>query len=287
VKILRIVLLGPPGSPGDTLGAIEAGVKSLPKGSRYDLVQLPGGSLGYGWSGPAMRGGWSQSWSEAERAAEDLRALAENEILQAADLVSGISPHLTIGVDWGSSTGGARDPRLEYVATVDTEHGEITGWCGKFYPYSGEEDRLILNPNPALHCQVIGGRRAVVLGCHDLTVFSRRSLSVQKQTHDGKQGYDPNNPRSARYAAFQKAFRAYRPEVVLHHPHGTDLHTTWQVAYFGLRTMLPGVQYSSGIGYYHYPDKPPRPKSSLEEVLSETASAGVESVIVPSIRRRR
>jgi hypothetical protein len=66
--------------------------------------------------------------------------------------------------------------------------------------------------------------------------------------------------------------RAFRPTVVLQHPHSTDSPNIWRTAWAGLHRELPGVMaWASGIGYYR---RDGARRGSLREVLAATAGHG-------------
>ena len=106
----------------------------------------------------------------------------------------------------------------------------------------------------------------MLLGCHDLTVYSPRGQAVAK-------------PDSWRYKLgheFRERAKTYQPDIVLQHPHNTDTPGTWRQAWSQLSNQLPSVKhYASGIKYYNN-RQPDNKRATLEKVLEGTMMGDVK-----------
>jgi hypothetical protein len=126
-----------------------------------------------------------------------------------------------------------------------------------------QEGSLVQVTQLDTHLQHLAGERVLVLGCHDLNMFSPRGKATQRR----------GGPRSERCAAMRNLARDFRPTVVLHHPHQTDSPNTWRGAWAGLRAALPTVEaWASGITYRHDGGKC---RASLAKVLKATQGGSV------------
>lgn len=141
---------------------------------------------------------------------------------------------LTIGVDVMLDGGYA-----ELVATYDVQLRRVIAWTGKSYPTLDQEDELLHVVELESHLQDLDGVRTLVLGCHDLNIFSPRSRSNR----------DPHGPRGRRADDFISLAKRFRPAVVLQHPHRTDTPLIWAGGWFGVRDTLKPTSYASGIAY--------------------------------------
>lgn len=161
--------------------------------------------------------------------------------------------------------------QAELVCTYNTNRETVMCWTGKSYPTKEQEDSLIYCNNLETHFQKINGLSVLILGCHDLNLFSPRSrASVSKGSFKDKT-----------ISAIQALSDQYKPYVVLQHPHYTDSPNIWQPGWSGIKRWVPSVRiYSSGIHYANREGKPPR--KPLQSILQRTAQGTVENVIVAS-----
>ena len=94
---------------------------------------------------------------------------------------------LTVGVDLNNlgvkaRTGEyAHDTHVEMVAVVDTDSGKIVCCTGKSYPVNWQEKTLVQETNLESHLFRWGKKYVLVLGCHDLNMFSNRAYNNQNQ----------------------------------------------------------------------------------------------------------
>ena len=228
--------------PGDALLAVTPG----------GFVQAPFPDI---WRG---KRGWSSRpkdfWALLGHAREAVDEVLTPEVLDAA---RGRAQFLTLGVDLNDRSGKrkmdrqARGTHAELVAIVDVARGEPARWTGKSYPVSWQERTLVQEADLESHLFRGGDERVLVLGCHDLNMFSARSKANLKA---GSEKYR----RSKRIRRLAKSFK---PTIVLHHAHSTDSPRIWSTPWSGARELLPrnrGVRHvwASGIGYYHGDDTP-------------------------------
>jgi hypothetical protein len=66
------------------------------------------------------------------------------------------------------------EPHAEMVFVVDLRDG-TSHFTAKSYPTPGQEKGLLRNTNLRNHFLELNGTQAMVLGCHDLTIFNPRS----------------------------------------------------------------------------------------------------------------
>ena len=208
--------------------------------------------------------------------AEDFRALVSHmwtavaEVLtpQVLDAARGRADFLTLGVDLndrsgkGKMEGKARETHAELVAIVDVERGETVHWTGKSYPVSWQDSTLVQEADVASHLFQCRTERVLVLGCHDLNMFSPRA----------KANMSAGSRRHRRSRQMRKLTREFWPTMILHHPHSTDSPRVWSTAWSGAREFLPrrrGARHVwvSGIAHYRHGGKR---RGALSDVLGAT-----------------
>lgn len=202
--------------------------------------------------------GWNSTEKDLARVLGEANEYA-NEVVSARVLSAarGRVEFITLGLDL-IDDGGVTAPHAELVAIFDVSTGRLLRWTGKSYPVSDQEHTLLHVADVRSHLLEIGGERVLVLGCHDLNMWSPRSHSRQK----------PGGERRQRCDWMRKLARQFRPTVVLQHPHQTDSANIWALGWSGIMKDLPDVtSAASGIAYYGRNGEPRRP---LESVLART-----------------
>lgn len=172
------------------------------------------------------------------------------------DKLSSIADYITIGIDGYSQF----NQSIQLVAIYDFNQKKVIRWTGKFYPLQSEASRLVKVNDIDTHFIKLNGQNVVVLGCHDINVFSPRGQAVaakdgwRKKTADGfKQRCTKNNP-----------------SIILHHPHRTDSDRIWNLSWKQIEKDYPKVKhYASGV---HYPNNP---RQDIEKVLEKTKKGDV------------
>ena len=178
------------------------------------------------------------------------------------------SRFLTVGVDLvpdgQSKIGGGGDTRAELVGVVDLDDGVVVRWTGKSYPVSGQETRVLVQETRLQsHLLCIPEHRVLVLGCHDLKLFSGRARA------------NATGVRKRRREKMEDLAREFRPTLVLHHPHQTDTPSTWGQGWSGLQHALSfDGPYASGIAYFPDLRRSNEARAPLEDVLRTTKTAG-------------
>ena len=154
---------------------------------------------------------------------------------------------LSLGVDLSNYKDyrGERkiDIHAELVAIVDVRSENVlpkdVHWTGKSYPVAWQEHKLVHAPLES-HKFIFGGEKVLVLGCHDLNMFSNRSYKMQKL----------GGRRQRITDRMRKMARGFNPTVVLHHPHTTYSPRIWQTAWAGIREHVPTANTgASGIAF--------------------------------------
>lgn len=105
--------------------------------------------------------------------------------------------------------------------------------------YLVNKKKLIRIDDLKSHTKVINGNRVLVLGCHDLNIYSNRGYSKLKS----------DSPKSKIRQDFSKVVEDFHPEIVLHHPYKTIWYT-WSSSWKTIRKKNPSIRtYASGINY--------------------------------------
>ena len=210
-------------------------------------------------------------------AQEAVRKVATRDVLEPA---RGRAKYLTLGVDLvgGGGKGSQHNcttscpkscTHAELVVVVEVNSGEALHWTGKSYPVTqknppaSQEHSLVQAPIKS-HFFESGRVRALVLGCHDLTMFNPRNQSRIKHPHLLE--------RRSKMLALATEFE---PKVVLHHPHSTDCTRTWCHGWGGVRRNLNAESWASGIAYCGH-----APRASLDRILQTTKHGTVSDVVV-------
>ena len=171
---------------------------------------------------------------------------------QVLGAARGRANFLTLGVDLNERNSNRKMDRksggthAELVAIVDVERGKSVWWTGKSYPVSWQERSFVQEADLESHLFHCGSERVLVLGCHDLNMFSERAKSRM----------EPGSYRHTRSKRMRKLARDFRPTMILHHPHSTDSPRIWSTAWSGARQFLPRRSgrehvWASGIAYYN------------------------------------
>ena len=167
----------------------------------------------------------------------------------------------------------------ELVAVLDTASGEIVRWTGKSHPVGSQQHTLVHITDLGSHFLDIGSERLLVLGCHDLHLFSNR----------GRRSKSGPTRKEKRRKRMRKLADEFKPTMILHHPHTTYSPNVWSSAWGAARPILPTAQiWASGIAFCGNP-KPRRcwqHHQTLEATLAATASEqGVSDVVIDGYGR--
>jgi hypothetical protein len=232
-----------------------------PRGRHLKFLITPGGFIAAPF--PRTWGGgvsWDSKPSDLKalaRLAEDVlsRTLME-KVRKAAE---GKIDVLTVGIDLGKL--GSKHAELVAVCELASQR---VFWTGKSYPTSDQERDLVQVVDLNTHLLTVADERVIVLGCHDLNMFSPRSRANLAQ----------GGHRWKRCEEMRRIARQFQPTIVLQHPHSTDSPNIWRTAWSGLVRELPGVKaWASGIAYFDWQGSARGP---LDKVLAAT-QGGVSS----------
>lgn len=271
VTIARIVCDGDaPATPSScTRALLEAFTKRWPRGVHAQFATTGGGFVELGLEGEwKARRGWSSRACDlrelVELASAGLSRVMSKRVRTAA---MGKADILTIGVDLRFPWDDEDPSHAELVAVYDIQAGRPIAWTGKSYPTPRQQANLVQVTDLRTHFVKAGGERVMVLGCHDLNMFSPRAHANQSA----------EGPRRARCDEMRALAKKFRPTVVLQHPHSTDTPNIWRMPWMSLLRELPSVgAWASGLVY-----PSGRRRASLERVLDLTRSeSGVVDVVV-------
>ncbi len=202
--------------------------------------------------------GWSSAESGIRRAEqvakEALHMVLTPRVLKAAHEKT---QAVTIGVDLKAK----EDSRhAELVAFVRMKDGVILRWTGKSYPTGFQENTLVHQVDLGSHCLRFGAERVLILGCHDLNMFSPRGYANQ----------NPDGKRRARCERMHRIVNKFRPTAILQHPHTTDSDRIWRLPWSALTKLSEASldDWASAICFY----RKGGPRRKLAEVLAATRS---------------
>jgi hypothetical protein len=151
---------------------------------------------------------------------------------------------------------------IELVAIYDLKKEKIISRTGKFYPTEGQKKDLIKINDLDTHFIELNNQRIVILGCHDLNVFSPR----------GQANADPNGWKKQLADRFKTQCIKFKPEIILLHPHTTDTPYIWNLAWWTVEKELPNVKhFASGIKYYNRNGV----RGDIDKVLEKTKKGDV------------
>lgn len=266
--IVRVVVQGRPASSPRAASAmlLEAFGDRWPTERKAKFTLTPGGFISgrfpARWTGGIA---WDSAKADLGALAQVAQSLVDGavtrQVLAAAKTRTQV---LTVGVDLMSDAEHA-----ELVALIDCDSGKVVHWTGKSYPTGSQEGMLVQVSDLSTHLVEIADEKVLVLGCHDLNMFSARAHANQ----------NPDGVRRERCDDMARATAKFRPTVVLQHPHSTDSANIWRMPWACLVRDFPSVRtYASGIGYFNWHGAPRRP---LRDVLAGTRSeTGVLDVVV-------
>jgi len=288
VPVVRIVVDGCPAPKSitpnvpQTRGMLLRAFERSPWPGKAMFTVTPGGFIvapfPYPWRGKC---GWASSDDDFQAlvkcASKVVREVLMPQVLSAA---RGRTNFLTLGVDLSDRSGKrkmdrkSRGTHAELIAIVDVEKGEPVRWTGKSYPTLWQQDTLVQEVNLESHLRKFGTERVLVLGCHDLNMFSGRTWAAMTV----------GSRRHARSKAMRDRTSDFEPTMILHHPHSTDSPRIWATAWSGARDFLPESDpprhvWASGIGFYRDGTDP---RGTLHDVqrLTRCCEEHVKDVVV-------
>ncbi|MGO9122885.1 MAG: hypothetical protein ACLQPD_35350 [Desulfomonilaceae bacterium] len=267
----RVVVPGQPGNPSHAEAMLfDLLANRWPQRLSLKFLITPGGfavaPFPALWDGGT---GWYSSPSDLQslqgHAEKVLRKVLTERVLNAAHEKTEV---LTIGIDVSSDH---RPEHAELVAVCELASRSVH-WTGKSYPTGYQERHLVQVADIQTHLLELAGERVLVLGCHDLNMFSPRARANQAQ----------GSLRWKRCEAMERLVKRFSPTVVLHHPHSTDSPNIWRTAWTGVIREFPDLKaWASGIAYFNWGGFP---RGELDKVLAAT-HGGVATVdFIASVR---
>lgn len=255
-------------------GILDEVLRKWPRGLSAKYVITSGGFL-------------SLHWPKAVEVKDprDPSSKAVSALFQAGEMVCRrfLTPHLrrklkaitdfvTFGVDpfYPSRESYVRCVQLVCMYDLSSDRVWVTG---KSYPTAGEQAKLVCVNRLETHKARIAGDRVLLLGCHDLNMFSNRALK----------NASPRGWRAAQMTNMRTVASDFAPNVVLQHPHTTSSPHNWATALGGLKAVLESNRdnltfASAGRWYSRHRRRP------LRACLKATALGKVATVVV---RRHR
>jgi len=274
-KFGRLVMDGAWSGHANTARGLLANLATAwPSGCHLKCLSTCGAFLRFDWpDGLAYRGNLNPSSEEIEV----LIGAAEQAVRRvlSEDIVASLKPccdYLTLGVDTkklnvSTTYNFIKEPHAELVCLVDLRKGALH-WTGKFYPTNQQEKKIVRYPDLRSHFPQLDGIPIMVLGCHDLMVYSPRG-----QAKAG--GW-----RSELGENFRRLARECGPTVLLHHPHTAVKIGTWQQPWRQIEEELPTVTEYLGTGAYSYRDNGWDDRDELQAILASTQKGNILNVVV-------
>lgn len=227
-----------------------------PSGARSRFLLLPGGFVqGYCKRNRDVRSGWDSRPQDIVPFVAEARLIVQRLLsARVREQARGKVDAVVVGVDVWDPNG----TYAELVALVGVATRSVH-FTGKSLPRS-DQPLVVRMMDLETHFVSSVGERVLLLGCHDLNLFSPRGRSRQTEggcIHLLREEMDTQVLR-------------HKPTVVLQLPHGTDTPTTWRASWNALRAFAPTVKaWASSISYFNIYDEPLR--APLEKVLGGTA----------------
>jgi hypothetical protein len=244
-----------------------------PKGKRVDCLITCGAFLNFDWPQSLIDVGDNKNPNETALNLLNCEAEKQCDLLIDEELRKKLLAYtdlITIGIDSQKdkislSNVSIRQLHVELVALVDLKAKRYF-WTGKSYPTTGQENGLVRVQDLSTHFLELPFGKVMILGCHDLNVFSPRGKAVTKSEWRKK-------VREEFYDIVKKETLS----VVLHHPHTTDSSRIWTAAWNELVEIAPSVEKYIGAGRYFNQDGE---RSNLNEVLGKTKRGNTIDFIV-------
>lgn len=233
--------------------------------NHFEFILTPGGFLTFEFPAELQR---DLDISKAEKQNIPQLQKAANNVL--TDFFGGLqstvfkklketADFFTIGIDGFNPT---NYQSIELVAVYDLGKEKVINWTGKFYPTEGQKKDLIKINTLDTHFIELNNQKIVILGCHDLNVFSPR----------GQATANPNGWKKQLADKFKVYCKEFNPEIILQHPHTTDTPNIWNLAWRTVEKELPNVKhFASGIKYYNRNGV----RGDIDKVLEKTKKGDV------------
>lgn len=265
-ELARLVISGPWNSDIEQARRILERICEIwPKDVRVKYFLTCGGFVGFPMPDHLQRKARRLPSVGSEALIGEIKDIAMREIdkIMSGGLRACLAEHadfMTIGIDSKKSEISTtqnliKDVHAELVYLVGLKDN-ARYFTGKSYPTNNQQRTLLrITDLPSHFPNIPGNEQVMILGCHDLAIFSPRS--------DNSQG-----ERRILRDCFREMAKNKRPAIVLQHPHTADSVRTWGAMWGKLREMLPSVRLYAGAGRYYR--KEGQQRSQMDEVLQKT-----------------
>ncbi|WP_048197973.1 hypothetical protein [Methanocella arvoryzae] len=249
---------------------------ALANRGRLDFLVLYGGFLVLPWPDTVKRWSVGDPVSPPSKIVDQLLDYGESNFRHLVGGAIGrrlgkVTRHITMGVDLYFFMGSVWDPHAELTFAADLDTGQV--WrTGKSYPNPRQQHGLIRVADLQSHFIDAGKRKVMLLGCHDMNMFSPRSA------------HNARGWRSDTIREFKRLTAEKNPDLLIWHPHKSDTPRTWLAGLCGLKRGLPGISYA-GAGIYYNDGMAPR--ASLSKVLQGTKNIATLDIVVKRKRESR
>jgi hypothetical protein len=175
--------------------------------------------------------------------------------------------YITIGIDsfMDKESTSETQPHVELVALINLKTRQYH-WTGKSYPLTSQEKGLVRIKDLRTHFVDLPFGKVMILGCHDLNMFSPRGNAVVKA------GW-----RKEIIHEMEQKVAEEKPKIVLQHPHTTDSPNIWTQAWNKLAKTTSTIEKYVSAGRYYYRDGA---RSDLDKVLIKTKRGSTIDFIV-------
>lgn len=276
----RVIIAGPwKGEVNNAKTVLNKVCDYWPDKAKVKFLLTCGGFVQFEWPKKITRKEIGDNLYPSEQVLQEVfdAAIKQVERVLAGDLRERLAQkadYLTLGVDSAKEMiSTTRTPiallHCELVFLIGLKTGEIY-ITGKSYPTNSQQRGLARIADLKTHfLNVSEIGKIMVLGCHDLAIFSPRSINARRW-------------RKKINREFRDLASKEKPSVVLHHPHTADAVMTWLPMWSCLQRELPSVKLFAGAGRYYNKEKPLR--SSLDKVLRAcTLGNSIDFIIVQKI----
>lgn len=244
-----------------------------PKDKRVDCLVTCGAFLNFNWSNTLNK--LKDNLNPEKSVVKLLIDEAQNQVNtllseKIRKKLLHFTDFITVGIDSfkdkvSLSSVSIRKPHAELVVLVDLRRG-VYHWTGKSYPTTGQEKGLVRFTDLSTHFVEVSFGKVLILGCHDLNIFSPRGEAVTQSEW-----------RKRVRAGFYDMTRIEKPDIVLHHPHTTDSSRIWTAAWNELTYSFPYVKKFISAGRYYRKEGN---RSEISDVLRTTKQGDTIDFVV-------
>lgn len=244
--LARIIIAGEwDGDQENAKRLLEDICNNWPKGKMVKFVVTCGGFIQFNWPENISR---KDIGDKKYPNSKVVKTLVEEANKCAEFIINGgldkklrkYTDYITLGIDSRKekisiTQNYISQPHIELVFLVDLRNNKLY-WTGKSYPTTKQQDGLIRISDLGTHfvkLEDVG--KAMILGCHDLTIFNPRSKNAK--------GW-----REKLNSEFRKLAQDKDPIIVLQHPHTSDCINVWTAAWNNLRKSISAVKKYASAG---------------------------------------